>query len=81
MLKPGLQAFIRNMVKAKDAFVTVNGEKVGRRPISRYARENHMEYWAETVAAYEYHREALRQYDPFGHALVERVFREAGVQP
>jgi hypothetical protein len=49
------------------------------RPVSRRARDDAEEYFAETFAAYTRDKAALRAYDPVGANLVENVLQDLGV--
>jgi len=49
-------------------------------PISTYARTNHLEYFAETYAAYRRFPDALAEHDPVGYTLVERVLKIRGIR-
>ena len=42
--------------------------------ITKYAHQSEGEYFAETMAAYHYERDRLRQHDPAGYAIAEKVF-------
>lgn len=50
--------------------------KRGRRgALTRYARYSYGEYFAESFAAWRFHRSALRTHDPVGYAMVEKVLK------
>ncbi len=49
--------------------------------ITRYAKQNRAEYFAESYAAYYAHRPVLQQHDPNGFAMVEDVLRLRGIIP
>lgn len=42
---------------------------------TRYAATLHVEYWAETFAAFVFHPSSLKRRDPAGYALVQRVLK------
>ena len=47
--------------------------------VSDYARTNPQEWFAETHAAYVYHREDLKAFDPKAFDLVRRVRKSRGI--
>lgn len=54
---------------------TFEGVDKGGPAVSQYAKENHMEYWAESFAAYILHEKEFLQHDPLGHAMVLDVLK------
>ena len=60
-----------------DAYVHANAAMTH---VSRYARTDHMEYFAETFAGYVKHPGALQQHDPVGFDMVKRVLGKIGGQ-
>jgi SPP1 gp7 family putative phage head morphogenesis protein len=51
------------------------------KPITRYAATSPEEYFAESFAAYKFHRADLESYDPVGFKMVEAVLRLVGILP
>jgi hypothetical protein len=45
------------------------------KPVTEYAKTNREEYFAETFAAHTYHPAELKERDPVGHAMVEKVLK------
>jgi len=54
-------------------------DREDKKPITEYAGVNPQEYWAESFAAYRFHRAELREHDPVGFAMVEEVLRLRGI--
>jgi len=48
-------------------------------PITEYAGVNRAEYFAESFAAYTFHRGALRKHDPVGYRMVREVLTLQGI--
>jgi SPP1 gp7 family putative phage head morphogenesis protein len=48
-------------------------------PITRYGASSAGEYFAESFAAYHYHPDALREHDPVGWNMVQRVLHANGM--
>lgn len=46
--------------------------------ITRYARVSKGEFFAESFAAYKYHRAALKESSPVAYSMVRKVLREIG---
>lgn len=57
-----------------------NGTKTSKWAISRYAQQDHLEYFAESYTAYRYYPDTLLSYDPVGHAMVEKVLKLRGIR-
>jgi SPP1 gp7 family putative phage head morphogenesis protein len=49
-------------------------------PVTKYASTNRHEYFAESFAAFRYHRAQLKAHDPNGYAMVVDVLRLHGIE-
>lgn len=51
------------------------------KPLTRYGGTVHYEYFAESFAAWVFHRGDLRRHDPVGYRMVREVLALQGVEP
>lgn len=49
------------------------------KPLTQYAGANRREYWAESFAAWVFHRGELRRRDPVGYRMVREVLASQGI--
>jgi SPP1 gp7 family putative phage head morphogenesis protein len=50
-----------------------------KKPITEYAAVNPTEYFAESFAAFKFHRAEFREHDPVGFTMVEKVLALRGI--
>lgn len=51
------------------------------KPLTQYGGTSHEEYFAESFAAWVFHRNDLRRHDPVGYRMVREVLTSQGVTP
>lgn len=62
-----------------DTLIRLAFKDAESKKITRYAGSNYKEYFAESFAAYTFHRGELREFDPVGYRMVQNVLKEVGV--